>query len=89
MKKLSLLFVLLFSISLMYAQKVSFFDYDPCSEDITKGQKKQFQKALSLFQDRKYQKSSLILTDMIRKDEAFASVYFKNMMNMIPCDLLL
>lgn len=76
MKKLSLLFVLLFSISLMYAQKVSFFDYDPCSEDITKGQKKQFQKALSLFQDRKYQKSSLILTDMIRKDEAFASVYF-------------
>ena len=81
MKKISLLFVLLLSLSFLYAQKVSFFDYDPCSEDINKGQKKQFQKALSLFKERKYQKASLIFTDMIKKDEAFASVYF--MMGMI------
>ncbi len=66
----------MFIVSFLYAQKVSFFDYDPCSEDVSKSQKKQFLKALSLFQDKKYQKSSLILTDMIKKDEAFASVYF-------------
>lgn len=76
MKKFCLLFVLFFVFSFLYAQKVNIFDYDPCIEQISKNQKKQFQKAYSFFQDRKFQKASLILTSMIKQDEAFASVYF-------------
>ncbi|MDO5759655.1 MAG: hypothetical protein Q4Q06_01355 [Bacteroidota bacterium] len=76
MKRFCLLFVLLFVFSFLYAQEVNIFDYDPCIEQVGKNQKKQFKKAYSFFQDHKFQKASLILTDMIRKDEAFASVYF-------------
>ncbi|MBR1769533.1 MAG: PD40 domain-containing protein, partial [Bacteroidales bacterium] len=50
--------------------------FDPCADEISKSDEKQFLKAYSLFQNRKYKQSSLLLTTMVKEDKAFASVYF-------------
>jgi len=76
MKRLCLFFVSLFAIYFLYAQEISIFDYDPCSEKESKTYKKKVQKAFSLFMEHKSQKASLILTDLIKKGEPSASAYF-------------
>ena len=75
MKK-NFLFVLLLVSFLCSAQKESILDYDPCSIEIDNSLKKQFTKAFSYFQDRKYQKASSFLNSIIKEESNFASPYF-------------
>ena len=77
MKKVCIVFVLLLGCACtLYAQKASILDYDPCSEEQESTIKKQFLKAFSYFQDRKYQKASSFLNNIIKEEENFASPYF-------------
>lgn len=76
MKKICFFLATLLLCLNTFAQKESILDYDPCSEEQEQTTIKQYLKAFSYFQDRKYQKASSFLMQIIKEESNFASPYF-------------
>ncbi|MCH3923619.1 MAG: hypothetical protein LKE30_01685 [Bacteroidales bacterium] len=75
MKVLALFFCCCLSI-ISIAQNKKILDYDNCKDDISKSSIKKYEEAFDLFKDRKYQKASSLLQNIIKTEDNFASAYF-------------
>lgn len=76
MRKLLFLFFLIFISSNLLSQEMQITNFDPCYEDISDKLKKKFSKAFELFEKRDYHNSSLLLRELIKDEENFASAHF-------------
>jgi tetratricopeptide (TPR) repeat protein len=73
-KILFFLFIVLPLVCL--SQKEDILSYDACKDDISATYIKQYKQAFQLFKDKKYQKSTSILKNIINNQPNFASAYF-------------
>jgi tetratricopeptide (TPR) repeat protein len=73
-KILFFLFIVLPLVCL--SQKEDILSYDACKDDISATCIKQYKQAFQLFKDKKYQKSTSILKNIINNQPNFASAYF-------------
>lgn len=69
-------FICIFIPIVSFAQKEDILSYDQCLGDINKVSIKKYKDAYSYFKNRQYQKSSIILQELINKEPDFASPYF-------------
>ncbi len=76
MKKICTLLILIFSFCLSFAQQEKLLDFDQCKDEVSKKLQNKYEKAVDYFQKKKYQQASLLLTQIIKEDEDFASPYF-------------
>ncbi|MBQ7985381.1 MAG: hypothetical protein IJ250_07095, partial [Bacteroidales bacterium] len=74
-KFIPIAFILLFSCAVS-AQEKTLTDYDLCKEDVSKSAIRKYEKALSFYKSKNYQKSSQILQQLIKEEEDFASPCF-------------
>ncbi|MDR0971982.1 MAG: OmpA family protein [Bacteroidales bacterium] len=77
MKKI-LVLLLFFSIfsNNIFSQAEDILDYDPCSEDIDRKTKKQFDRAYTLYLNNHLNEASNILREIVIHSPSFASSYF-------------
>lgn len=76
MKKFCTLLILMFSFCLAIAQQENLLDFDQCKDEVSKKLQNKYDKAVDYFYKRKYQQASLLLTEIIKENEDFASPYF-------------
>lgn len=74
-KLLSLCFFVFLSLNLL-SQESQITNFDPCYEEINDKLKKKFSIAFELFEKRDYHNSSLLLREIIKEEENFASANF-------------
>ncbi|MBO6118405.1 MAG: PD40 domain-containing protein [Bacteroidales bacterium] len=70
-----LIISLVFSCNL-FAQEKTLSDYDKCKDEVSKSLIKKYEKAVDYYKDRKYNQASLLLHEIIKEDENYASPYF-------------
>lgn len=76
MKKICLFIISIIVSCILFAQEKSLLDYDECKEDVSKTLQKKYEKAVGYFNEKKYSQASLLLQDIIKENENFASAYF-------------
>lgn len=69
-------FIILLIVAYFSNAQKSLLEYDECRDEISKNAQKKYEKAVQLFQDRHYQKCSVVLNEIIKENEDFASPYF-------------
>ena len=60
----------------LFCQNKSLLDYDVCKDETDKALQKKYLKAVNYYNNKKFKDASLLLQEIIHKDENFASPYF-------------
>ena len=76
MKKFISVFIFIFVSCGLFPQETVLLDYDTCKEDVSKHLLKKYEKAVNYYQNRKFNQASLLLQEIIKENEDFASPYF-------------
>lgn len=76
MKYFITILLVVFSFEISFSQDKYILDYDPCSEDISKKTKKEFDKAYKLYQEGNLSEASKKLRELTIKEPDFATPFF-------------
>ncbi|MGP1515734.1 MAG: hypothetical protein ACTTJH_07240 [Bacteroidales bacterium] len=76
MKKICILVISLSFSCILFSQEENLLNYDECKEEVSKNLIKKYIKAVNYFKEKKYRQTSLLLQEIIKEDEDFASPYF-------------